>query len=433
MKQEFYTIVDKVFAKLKELGADGAEVSVSRGKADELNVDAGEFSLARTTISNSLGIRALTGSRKGESYINRCDDAAISQAAEEAVAAANNSEPDEAEDIGASIGEREFDTGWTESELGVMYDRMQDFISACKAEYPKADILQFITRGRTGDSLFANTNGTRVYQHGGYYTVSIGVSGRDGDKTSSMQYYGFSAEDLNKPFMDNAEVRRLCKEIELQIETVPVSGKFVGDVLVAPDCVADFIDSVLTSSVYGGSLYTGSSPWKDKLGQMVADSRLTVEFDPFDDRFVKGSELTSDGHLAEKHTVIENGILKSFICNRYSANKTGHKRAGNYGVNCIIAPGDKSFDELAASIGNGLVLNRFSGGNPASNGDFSGIAKNSFRIRGGKIAEAVSETMISGNLRDMLNNIGGIGNSQIQDGSIAVPWIVFRGVTISGK
>ncbi|MDR3148534.1 MAG: TldD/PmbA family protein [Oscillospiraceae bacterium] len=433
MKQEFYITAGKVLAKLKELGADGADISVSRGKIDELNVDAGEFSLARTTISNSLSIRALVGNRKGESYVNRYDDDAIAQAAEEAIAAANNSDSDEAEDVGENIGEHTFDTGWTESDLGVMYDRMHEFIGACKSEYPKAEILQFIVRGRTGDSLFANTNGTRVYQHGGYYSVSIGVSGHNGDKTSSMQYYGFSAEELAKPFMDNAEVRRLCKEIEEQIDTVPVAGKFVGDILVSPDCVAEFIDSVLASSVYGGSLYTGSSPWKDKLGQQVADTCLTVEFDPFDDRFVKGSELTSDGHLAAKHTVIENGILKNFMCSRYSANKTGHKRAGNYGVNCIIAAGGKSFDELVAGIDNGLVLNRFSGGNPASNGDFSGVAKNSFLIKKGKIAGAVSETMVSGNLHDMINSIGGIGNEQILDGSIAVPWMVFKGVTISGK
>jgi predicted Zn-dependent protease len=41
--------------------------------------------------------------------------------------------------------------------------------------------------------------------------------------------------------------------------------------------------------------------------------------------------------------------------------------------------------------------------------------------------------MISGNLHDMINSIGGIGNEQILDGSIAVPWMVFKGVTISGK
>ena len=76
---------------------------------------------------------------------------------------------------------------------------------------------------------------------------------------------------------------------------------------------------------------------------------------------------------------------------------------------------------------------RFSGGEPSPNGDFSGVAKNSFLIQDGKLGCAVNETMISGNLADMLKNIGGISAELVCSGSYALPWVVFRNVVISGS
>ena len=74
---------------------------------------------------------------------------------------------------------------------------------------------------------------------------------------------------------------------------------------------------------------------------------------------------------------------------------------------------------MIAGIDKGLIVNRFSGGQPSSNGDFSGVAKNSFLIEDGKVSSAVSETMISGNIIDMLNNIVAISKEQTTDGLLS--------------
>ena len=76
---------------------------------------------------------------------------------------------------------------------------------------------------------------------------------------------------------------------------------------------------------------------------------------------------------------------------------------------------------------------RFSGGAPAASGEFSGVAKNSFLIEKGKVTSALTETMISGCVPDMLRNIRGVSSDLLQDGSVSLPYIVFDGVTISGK
>ncbi len=86
---------------------------------------------------------------------------------------------------------------------------------------------------------------------------------------------------------------------------------------------------------------------------------------------------------------------------------------------------------MISGIDKGILLSRFSGGSPSDNGDFSGVAKNSYYIENGEIKYPISETMISGNIFQMLNDIKDISKETINDGSSIYPWIQFSGLTIS--
>ena len=65
------------------------------------------------------------------------------------------------------------------------------------------------------------------------------------------------------------------------------------------------------------------------------------------------------------------------------------------------------------------------------NGDFSGVAKNSFYIENGKIKHAVTETMISGNLASMLREVVSLSRETVEDGSSSLPYALFDGITVS--
>ncbi|MDR2605679.1 MAG: TldD/PmbA family protein [Oscillospiraceae bacterium] len=433
MKQELYDIAQFALDTAAELGAEGAAVSLSRGQGDELNVDAGQFSLMRSVFDAAIGIKVIVGGCKGSVSINKLDKESVQKAVSQAVEAAKLSEPDDAEYIADSIGEHEFEYGAITGDLDKLYERVTEFLGTCKAEYPKLDILQLITSYDSGTSLYANSNGSRVYSHTGNYSFSVEFSARDGDNTTSMNGVGVGVDELDTPFIERGDIRRSISAMEAQLNTVPVEGKFVGKLLVSPDCFYTFVYYVLANCVMDGALIRGNSPWKDKLGEIVADSKLSVTADSLDSRIVGSSFVTSDGHLKKAHTIIENGKLVNFQLGQYAAKKTGQSRAGDYSTAFIIPGGDKSFEEMLSSVDNGLLINRFSGGNPATNGEFSGVAKNSFLIKDGKITDAVSETMISGNLLDMLKNILALSQERLIDGGMVVPWALFDGVTISGK
>jgi len=89
--------------------------------------------------------------------------------------------------------------------------------------------------------------------------------------------------------------------------------------------------------------------------------------------------------------------------------------------------------EIIKSTKKGIILKRFSGGNPSDNGDFSGVAKNSYYVEDGEIKFPITETMVSGNLVEMMMNIKQISKERINSGYHNYPWIKFDGLTVSGK
>lgn len=78
-------------------------------------------------------------------------------------------------------------------------------------------------------------------------------------------------------------------------------------------------------------------------------------------------------------------------------------------------------------------MGRYSGGSPSPNGDFSGVAKNSYYIEDGKIKYPVTETMIAGNMAEMFANIKEISAERIDYGAGLIPYMLSTGVTVSGK
>jgi PmbA protein len=178
-------------------------------------------------------------------------------------------------------------------------------------------------------------------------------------------------------------------------------------------------------------LISGRSVYKDKLNESIADSRFTMHSKPRSDELQSNYFITGDGYESQNCTLIENGILKTFLLGIYGANKTGLSRSVNDGGAHIVDSGNVAFNDLVLSMKQGIILSRFSGGTPSDNGDFSGVAKNSYYVENGVVKFPISETMISGNICDMMNNIVDISKERIDYGDCIYPWVQFDGLIIS--
>jgi len=59
------------------------------------------------------------------------------------------------------------------------------------------------------------------------------------------------------------------------------------------------------------------------------------------------------------------------------------------------------------------------------------VIKNSFTIRDGEVGHALSETMISGNVAQMLRDVGAVSAQRIDVGVWVLPWLRVEGLHFS--
>ncbi len=426
-------IANQALEALKTAGAEKAKCDVGFSETHEFNVDGGKFSLFRTLFDKHLVMTAIKAGKKGSVRQNCYDHETIVSAAEACLATAESSLPDEAWDI-APLGEnRDFEYGAVKPNLDKFFFRCRELMDDISERYPKVIVEQMIMTHRETTSVHANTNGVVFGEHCGSYSVEIMFSAHEGELASSFSGSYFKTDNLDTRFIDCAGVAKDLSDIEKQITTRTLDGKFSGVMILTPGCLREFLSFALGSFTGEVGLLEGTSPGKHKLGHQFADTSITGSAVPSDPRIICGEKVTADGFAAEDYSIIKDGILESFMISQYVANKTGFPRAKNTSGSIIMKNGGKPLDEIIAGIDKGNDVGRFSGGTPSSNGDFSGVAKNSFLVENGKITDALSETMISGNLADMLNSVYGISSETVADGSSVLPYAAFSGITVSGK
>lgn len=425
-------IARRALDALAKAGADKAAVSLSRGEQSELNVDAGAMSLYRSTVNVSLGLMAHVATRKGSVSLNHYDDSSIREAAAQAVSMARASEPDPANDISPARALETFDYGPREADSQAMYERLGEFVAYAKKAYPSIQLEQCILDFGRGQSTYANSNGAEFQENSGLYSFSAMFTAKEGADASSFNYSGASHRSLDKALKDWGNVDELMRQSTGQLRAATVDGSFSGQLVITPDCLGDFLG--MLDGVYLGDypLITGNSPWRDRLGQAVASPLFTLRSEPNGPLIEAGYSYTGDGFRAENCVLIDAGVLRHFTLGLYGSNKTGKARCPSGGGAISVDAGKEPRDELVRSVKKGLLLGRFSGGSPSDNGDFSGVAKNSYLIEDGRIVRPVGETMIAGNLASLFGSISGVSRERINYGSACLPWIAAGGVSVSG-
>lgn len=422
-----------VLADMKAMGADEGETWVSRSILTELYYELGKISMVRTVFSDKVGIKLLKDKRKGTVNLNSFAPEDIKSAVADAWQAAQSAAPDEAEGIAELQENSSFSSGEKAPDLDRIYQQLTDLLADSRQDFPKISFDSIGIEHNYSEKLYANTNGVRLSEDQGFYQLSNMFMAKDGDKTSSFNYFGTVYEDPSERITESNRVRRMLDETQHQIVTEQIEGSFVGDLVITPGCLENIVWFAADTYLQDGAMISGTSPWKEKLGQQVASPLVKIELVAEHPELPGTSHLSGDGYVAENMPVIEGGVLKNFILSRYGASKTGLQRSANRGGSYVFGKGETPLEELIAGVERGVLLGRFSGGEPSPAGDLSGVAKNSFLIENGKVTKPLSEVMIAGNLGDMLRDTVAVSQERENSGYWLLPWIRVSNVNISGK
>jgi PmbA protein len=200
----------------------------------------------------------------------------------------------------------------------------------------------------------------------------------------------------------------------------------------------------LCSAVSGYALYKGASFLKGQLGKRLAPEWFTV----YDDgRMVGGlgsRPFDGEGLPTRKNTVVDKGVLTSYLLDTYSGKKLGLPSTGNASrsvgespsvgpTNFYLAPGTQSAEDVIRSVKEGLYVTELIGfGINMVTGDYSRGA-GGFWIENGELAYPVEEITIAGNLQQMFRDIELVGSDLVFRGRIASPTVKIAEMMVAGN
>ncbi len=177
-------------------------------------------------------------------------------------------------------------------------------------------------------------------------------------------------------------------------------------------------------SLEATSVGIGASQMAGKLGQMIANPKVTA----IDDATIEGGwgsyGIDDEGNPAQRTVLIENGILKNYMIDRLGSRRmgmpmTGSSRRENYTYeptsrmsNTFIDNGPDKNEDIIASIEYGLYAKAMGGGsvNPLT-GEFNFAVKEGYLVRNGKICEAVRGASLIGTGAQILQDIDMVGQN----------------------
>ncbi|MBQ7058703.1 MAG: TldD/PmbA family protein [Firmicutes bacterium] len=426
-------VSEKVNRLLNEKQQKVYAFEVTESEKRELNTENAEFSLYRTIFDSKINVTTIQEGRKGSASGNDLTDEGISKAVDDAILGAASAEPDTANQIAEKQENGVFHTGLYEADMDLFYQKLEDLLGTIEKKHPRIKILALIADHTKSHTIYANSNGTEFETFDGAYHVEIEFAGFEGERTTGLSYTGIATYDLETPLIEQGDIEIQLSDAEKALNQAGFDGKFEGTVVFTPGCLGFFLYMLSYNYLSPSVIMDGTSRWLDKVGEKVASEKITIELKAQDERLVELDAYTDDGYRAENVKVIKNGVLMTHLLDLYAAGKTGRNVTKNSSMNVVMEPGEISLEEIIASVSRGLIVGGFSGGEPGANGEFSGVAKNAFYIENGKIAGAVSETMINGNLEDVFRNVTAISKEIICDGSMALPYMASSGIVISGK
>ncbi|MCP9463133.1 MAG: TldD/PmbA family protein, partial [Nitrospira sp.] len=295
----------------------------------------------------------------------------------------------------------------------------------------------------SGRVVLANSHGFIGSYNGSSFSLSVSPIASDA-RTGSMQrgvWYEVqrkfarlaSAESIGREAARRA-VRRLGAR-RVATKRVPV----VFDQETAGSLLAN-----LCSAVSGYGLYKRASFLLDQLGRTIASDLITV----YDDgRMVGGlgsRPFDGEGVATRKNTIVERGVLTSYLLDTYSGKKMGLPSTGNASrsvgespsvgpTNFYLVPGTKTPEQIIGSVKEGLYLTELIGfGINMVTGDYSRGASG-FWIENGELAFPVEEITIAGNLKQMLKDIEMVGNDLVFRGRVASPTVKIAEMMVAGN
>jgi PmbA protein len=443
--QQDLDLAAQALATLKAKGADGADVIISGSQSLSLSCRLGEIEDFERAESRDIGLRALIGQQQAFVSASGADPAMIELLADRAVAMARTAPADPFCGLAASdmLAQNTPDLDLLD-EIEPTADHLQNLALKTEAiARSHAGITNSEGAGAAwgrGRTVLATSAGFAGTYETSSFSLSCAVLGGNGD-AMERDYASHSTrhfEDLDSP--TDIGNRAATRTLERLKPRKVKSGKAP---VIFDERVSASLVGHLLNAISGTSVARGTSFLRNEMGQQILSDGVTLIDDPLRLRGLRSAAFDGEGLASEPITLVENGILKSWLLDTATAKQlslTSNARAGRgigsppspSATNVHMEAGPRSVTDMMQDIKSGLLITELIGmGVNGVTGDYSRGAAG-FWIENGEIAYPVSEVTIASNLREMFKILQPAGNLNFRRGvnapSILVPQMSLAGL-----
>jgi PmbA protein len=300
-----------------------------------------------------------------------------------------------------------------------------------------------ITKGTSSVSLMNSQGGEGRYAKS---FLSVGLEGilvRDTDmlwvedSESSCRFDLIGIDEL---------VGRVTWQLEMAKKKATVSTKVL-PIVFTPPGVASALLSPLVLAFSGKAVLEGASPLRDKLGEQVFDQKLSLWDDATVAYRVGSYPFDDEGVSSQRLPLVTNGVVTRFLYDLQTAALAGTRSTGNGRrvgggspspamSSLVLGKGEVPFQDMVKDMKEGLVVEEVIGAEQGNilGGDFGGNVLLGYKVENGEIVGRVKDTMIAGNVYQVLRELPGIGQeTRWVGGTVQTPPLYCSHVSVTTK
>ncbi|MFN4359283.1 MAG: metalloprotease TldD [Hylemonella sp.] len=426
----------RALSEIRAHRVDDADLYFQYTRSEGWSLEEGIVKTGSFSIDQGVGVRAVSGEKTAFAYSDDISEASLLDAARtvRSIASAGKSARVKAaaQKIAGSHtlypGTDPIATLDSTAKVALL-EKVEQL---ARAKDPRVAQVMAGLAGEYDVVLVARADGTLAADVRPLVRLSVTVIAEQGGRREMGSSGGGGRFGL--AYFDDAMIRQYVDEAVgaalTNLESRPApAGEMT--VVLGPGWPGVLLHEAIGHGLEGDFNRKGSSAFSGRIGQRVAAKGVTVLDDgTIADR--RGSlNVDDEGNATQRNVLIEDGILKGYIQDAMNARlmktgPTGNGRRESYAhvpmprmTNTYMLGGDKTAEEIVASIGRGLYATNFGGGQvDITSGKFVFSASEAWWVENGKILYPVKGATLVGNGPDALTRVTMIGNDMRLDSGV---------------
>ena len=419
-------MIRQVMSEALHYGGDYCDLFFQNELSNSIRLQDNIVNSASTNVTLGVGIRVLNGNQTGYSFTEDISLASMKAAARTAAGIASGSPKAAPQTYNATKLMNYYDTKISYEDVGVkdkvtMLQSINDDVfkqdpRVVKASVNFSDSENYI--------LVVNSEGSIASDYQPMLRISVGCTAEEEGRREN-NYFDFSARD-DFSFLTEEKLKRLPREavartVKLFEAQTPPAGEF--PVVLSAGSAGILLHEAIGHGMEADFNRQGISLYSEKMNKKIAAPFVTIVDNGTNDH-IRGSINVDDEGIPSQETVlVEDGVLRTYIHDRISADHYGVKPTGNgrresfkhYPMprmrNTYMRSGPHEYEEMISSVKYGILADQFTNGQVnIGPGDFTFYVKSGSLIEDGKITTPIKDVNIIGNGPDVLSKVTMVAN-----------------------